>query len=427
MRKKIFGEFDLRSLEAAEKDLNNSKSVYIEGFANKAVVDRGNDLIPPEAWKTEEFERNPIIFFNHDRNMPIGKAIKVQVTTEGLKIKVKISKSKAQPMPYIRDMIREKILRTFSVGFDPMDSEEKREDGVNVIRSANLLEVSVVSIPMNQESDFNLSKAQTKSWKVKSYDGVLADIFSQQGNVMLSKLHEILSNRQKNVDGFEKQEVLEAIAAKLGIDFVDVSEVLMGKGDITPEFLSAFANVLMVPKGLLKSEDEDEDAEEEDEDEDAEDEDEEEEMEDEEDEEEEEEEEEEKSYKEDETEFGNPHLTVAKSHLALAGAMVSKLEAMEEYLKDLTQLMSDLVLGKQAEEVDEGEGSDVMPADEDEAEEQAEESADDDMDEDDEKEMEDEDEDEKSEDEDEEKRLRLIRIKRKAKLIQDFKKRIGSI
>lgn len=447
---RIIGEFSLKSLRKAEKELNTSKSVIIEGFANKAVVDRGNDYIPPEAWKIEEFQKNPIMFFNHDRNVPIGRALEVKVTTEGLKIKAKISKSKAAPMPYIRDMIREQVLRTFSVGFDPMGSEEKREDGVNVIKQANLLEVSVVSIPMNQESDFSLAKGMAKGWRTKDYDSALSDVFQQRGETMLAKLHEIISSRKSSVEGFNRTEVLETIAAKLGIEVLNVESILAGNVDLTDEFIKAFGSVLMVPKSMLKGEDKDEKEEieeeddkggnyDEDEKEDGEDE---EMMEDEEDKEnmEDEEDKEEESEEEkqaagldaakDDTEFGNPHLTIAKSHLALAGSMVDKLSSVDATMKEMCQLLKDLMYSKDDQE--------IMPVDDEEAEDQAEEVADedesadnsgegsDDSDSEDEQDSS-EDDSEESEEERSEKRLRLIRLKRKARIIADFEKRIGSL
>jgi len=139
-------------------------SVVIEGFANRAkqdgviLVDRGNDFIPPEAWKIEEFKSLPIIFFNHDRDFPVGKATMIKTTEDGLFIRVKISDSMDPEITRIRDLVKEGILKAFSVGFDPLEMETQEIDGkeVNVIKSANLLETSIVSLPMAQASLFDL-------------------------------------------------------------------------------------------------------------------------------------------------------------------------------------------------------------------------------------------------------------------------------
>ena len=230
------------------KDLDSSKPVVIQGFANKAVVDRGNDLIPPEAWKLDEFKKNPIIFFNHDRNIPIGKALDVKVTDEGLKIKVRISQSNQGPVPFIRDMIKEKILRTFSVGFDPQGSEEKREDGVNVIKTANLLETSVVSLPMNQESDFDIAKA----FKTKSYETVAADILKLKGNMMASQFHDIIGRAQRQVRDFDKKAALKQLADNSGLGMQAVLDILAGVVTPVPEvFLVEFSKIFITPTDWL--------------------------------------------------------------------------------------------------------------------------------------------------------------------------------
>ena len=183
---KAIGDFSIKA--------GKGKQVIIEGFANKAVTDRIGDLIPPEAWELDNFQKNPIIFFNHDRNIPIGKAIETKVTDEGLKIKVRISKSDQAPIPYIRDMIEEGILKTFSVGFDDHESAFKSDEGHNSFKRAELLETSVVTIPMNQESDFELvsmksdgrfakikTKADLATWKDKSYQAVVQECLSAKG------------------------------------------------------------------------------------------------------------------------------------------------------------------------------------------------------------------------------------------------------
>lgn len=131
--------------------------VNIEGWANKAVVDRGGDIINKEAWNLDNFHKNAMILYNHDRDKPIGKAIKVEPRDEGLYIKARISGSSDPEITKIRDLIREGILNTFSVGFD-CKREEKSEGGVNEIKEAELFEVSVVTLPMNQDSTFTVSK-----------------------------------------------------------------------------------------------------------------------------------------------------------------------------------------------------------------------------------------------------------------------------
>jgi HK97 family phage prohead protease len=131
-------------------------SVSIEGFANKAVVDRGNDLIDPEAWKLDNFKMVPIIFFNHDPHSIVGKATMIEPREDGLFVRVRLSKSEDPQISKVRDLVNEGILKAFSVGFNCITEERDNEKGINVIKEAELLEISLVSIPMNQESTFSV-------------------------------------------------------------------------------------------------------------------------------------------------------------------------------------------------------------------------------------------------------------------------------
>ena len=155
--------------------------IFIEGFANrfakdgKLLVDRGNDLIPPEAFRLDEFKALPIIFFNHDRDQPIGKAVNVQVKEDGLFIKAKLSAADHPEMKRIRTLVKEGILKAFSVGFDPIKIDEEEIDGskVNVIKEANLLEVSVVSLPMAQHSLFSVTSKSLSEMPIVTARNVL--------------------------------------------------------------------------------------------------------------------------------------------------------------------------------------------------------------------------------------------------------------
>lgn len=150
-------EFKIDTLKSEDSD--EDEQIIISGLANKSIVDRVRDLILPSAWKLDDFKKNPIIFFNHDRDYPIGKAIGIKVDPDGLHIKVAISKSKDPKVAYVRDMIKEGILKAFSVGIKiNWDMVEEREDGVLIIKEVELLETSVVTVPANQDSLFEMEK-----------------------------------------------------------------------------------------------------------------------------------------------------------------------------------------------------------------------------------------------------------------------------
>jgi HK97 family phage prohead protease len=192
----------------------NIKAIEINGFANAATPDRIGDLIEPKSWDLKNFDNNPIIFFNHDRNIPIGKAVGTKITDKGLEITARISKSKEAPIPYIRDMIEEGILKTFSVGFDDHGSSyQDNEDGLTKFEKAELLEVSVVTIPMNQDSLFSVSKDGTAyktkafestadKWKTKSYSEVKKECLEMQGHLVAAAVNDAIDHADEYVKTF---------------------------------------------------------------------------------------------------------------------------------------------------------------------------------------------------------------------------------
>lgn len=140
------------------KAVSDENDIYIEGMASTADVDRMGDIIQPEAWSKgglDNFKKNPIILFNHNYNKPIGKAVQVASTADGLYLKAKISKAAGD----VLDLIKDGILGAFSVGFRIKDADYIPETDGFKIKDAELFEVSVVSIPANQAALFNIAKS----------------------------------------------------------------------------------------------------------------------------------------------------------------------------------------------------------------------------------------------------------------------------
>ena len=134
-------------------------SVHICGMASTHDEDRANDVIMSEAWTKgglNNFEKNPIILFNHDYNKPIGRATGLKVTENGLELKAKISKSAPD---HVAQLVKEGILGAFSVGFRVKDADYITETDGLKIKDAELFEVSVVSVPCNQAATFSLAKS----------------------------------------------------------------------------------------------------------------------------------------------------------------------------------------------------------------------------------------------------------------------------
>ena len=144
----------------------------IRGFANKNIVDRGNQRIEPMAFAKSKkgFMRNPVLLANHEWSMPIGRVDEFEVTPQGLIIEATLG-SGFEEADKVWAMIEQDLVRSFSVGLRPFEIEID-EKGVEVITDLELFEVSVVTIPMNAESTFEVtSKGEIKNIMVKGLNG----------------------------------------------------------------------------------------------------------------------------------------------------------------------------------------------------------------------------------------------------------------
>ena len=134
-------------------------SVMIRGMASTVDFDRAGDSISAEAWQKgglKNFEKNPIILFNHDYDKPIGRATGLKSGPNGLELECRISKAAPNN---VAQLVKDGVLGAFSVGFRVKDADYIKETDGLMIKDAELFEVSVVSVPCNQEATFSLAKS----------------------------------------------------------------------------------------------------------------------------------------------------------------------------------------------------------------------------------------------------------------------------
>lgn len=225
-------------------------AVKICGYANKATVDDAKDYIEPYSWDLSRFQKNPVVFFNHNPDYPIGRCDVIEQKDDGLYCEIMISASPHEKVSYVRDMINEGILKTFSVGFETKKAaREKDLEGseYNVITGAKLHEISVVSLPMNEDSTFS-QKSKIALWSKKmakwdSYKRAKKDVLQAKGAWVASELQEAIYEAQES--GQDKKGLYEKIMQKAGIDQEAWKSILAGEVTPVPEsVLEACALIL---------------------------------------------------------------------------------------------------------------------------------------------------------------------------------------
>jgi HK97 family phage prohead protease/HK97 family phage major capsid protein len=137
-----------------------SKSLKIAGYANTITKDRAGDVVTAEAWAkgVENYRRNPVLLYQHKHDAPIGRVDKITVDKKGIFVEAAVSEA-AERNQGIQTLIKDGALKSFSVGFKVKDGKYNREDDTMMITDVELMEISVVSVPCNQDSLFSIRKS----------------------------------------------------------------------------------------------------------------------------------------------------------------------------------------------------------------------------------------------------------------------------
>lgn len=152
-----------KELPTAEEQID---SIYIEGYASTADIDRHGDVIPPSVWEAglENYLKNPVILAYHDHDDPCGRMTEHRVDEKGLWIKARISAAAE-----VFNLVKDGVVTAFSVGFRIKDAEYNSAAEVFMVKELELHEISVVAVPANQNTLFSLSKSFESDEEYKSF------------------------------------------------------------------------------------------------------------------------------------------------------------------------------------------------------------------------------------------------------------------
>jgi HK97 family phage prohead protease len=138
-------------------DEKNHDSNVVSFVASTSNEDRYGDIINQDGWSLESYRKNPIVLLNHDSTqLPLGKG-EVEVIDGQLLIEVEFDMEDPKGKEVARK-VKQGFINAVSVGFNsseqvqrnelPKESKYYSEKGI-YFNSAELLEVSIVTIPAN--------------------------------------------------------------------------------------------------------------------------------------------------------------------------------------------------------------------------------------------------------------------------------------
>lgn len=153
-----------KGLPSAEDPVD---SITIEGYASTTDIDRHGDVIPASVWEggLKNYLNNPVILAYHDHDEPVGRMIEHKVDSKGLWIKARISAAAET----VFNLVKDGVLTAFSVGFRILDAEYNSAAEVFLVKELELHEISVVSVPANQNTLFSLAKSFESDDDYKSF------------------------------------------------------------------------------------------------------------------------------------------------------------------------------------------------------------------------------------------------------------------
>ena len=146
----------------------------VKGYATTPDIDWVQDSVSHEAIKESEeqllHQGTNTVFYNHDVDNAIGKVIKAKADEIGLYVVIEVSKAKDVDNIWIK--IKEGILSSFSIRFMPREIKILKDEEGNVvsytITKMDLLEVSVVGLPMNKEASIKEVEKKKKNINKKA-------------------------------------------------------------------------------------------------------------------------------------------------------------------------------------------------------------------------------------------------------------------
>ena len=143
------------------------ESIMIEGYASTNDADRQGDIVPTSVWEAgmQNYLKNPVILAYHEHCEPIGRMVEHRIDEKGLWIKARISAAAED----VFNLVKDGVLTAFSIGFRIVDAEYNSAAELFVVKELELHEISVVSVPANQNTIFSLSKAFNTAEEFKSF------------------------------------------------------------------------------------------------------------------------------------------------------------------------------------------------------------------------------------------------------------------
>jgi HK97 family phage prohead protease len=147
-----------------EASVSKGEGIKVEATITTETIDRDGEVLISQGMDASEYEKNPVVFYNHDYAQPIGKIIDLRRSTGKIDASIEFAQRpegfNGSYFPeFVESLVDQGIVKGISVGFVPLpggvrkaskEDSEKYGDTVRQVYSKwKLLEVSVAPLPAN--------------------------------------------------------------------------------------------------------------------------------------------------------------------------------------------------------------------------------------------------------------------------------------
>ena len=193
-------------------------------------VDRDGEVLVPQGMNAKDYEKNPVLFYNHEYDQPIGKVTNIKRVDRAVMGNLEFAQ---RPKDFIGDffpsfveaLVKQGIVKGVSVGFVPEQGgarvaskadRSKFGDGIKkVFNKWKLLEVSIAPLPANQDALITaVGKGIVTTAQVKKFCNL--EVEASMPEVKIKSTHRIKLTRPVDTKALIDNAVKRQIAKQSG-------------------------------------------------------------------------------------------------------------------------------------------------------------------------------------------------------------------
>lgn len=213
---------------------NDTKREIKFTFATNRV-DRSSDVVNPQGAELEDFLKNPVFLWMHDKTIPpIGKVVAIEKQGSNLIGVVEFWKNDNPPSMWsdsdklansIYEQYKNGFLKAVSIAFRPIDATFNRVTGGNNYNRYSITEISAVTVPDNPDALIRAKSMGIDMDIVKSYCEKALKTFGEYSSETFHKENSGQNKEEiiKSINNFIKDKLeIEEIIKKIQEELINV-------------------------------------------------------------------------------------------------------------------------------------------------------------------------------------------------------------